>query len=68
LAQAGGLIEGTIVDVRFSGPVTRFSVQTAAGLLKVTRPTAEVASSSVAGSPVSLTFDPDALHLMRTTP
>ncbi|MGB3644056.1 MAG: ATP-binding cassette domain-containing protein [Mesorhizobium sp.] len=68
LAQDGGLIEGTLVDVRFSGPVTRFSVQTAAGILKVTRPTAEVTPSSVAGSPVSLAFDPDALHLMRTTP
>lgn len=62
-----GLIDGTLLAVRFGGPVTRFTVQTAAGVLKVTRPTADAAAIPDVGSRVSLTFDPAALHLMRTT-
>lgn len=62
-----GLIAGTVVAVRFSGPVTRLSVQTAAGMLKVNRPTADSEPAPETGSKVDLTFEPAALHLMKAS-
>ncbi len=62
IVPSGGRIAGTLVEARFNGPVTRLTVETPIGPLRVTQ--SAVVPLPPAGATVALDFDPEALHLM----